>query len=811
MDTLLQDAKFALRMFLKNPGFTLIAVLTLSLGIGVNTAIFSIVNAVLLNPLPYDHAERIQQIWDNNLQRGAQDLLVSYPRFTEWKEQTGSFDAISAYTIRSFSLKGQGEPEQVQGARVSTDFFQVMGVKPMLGRTFLPDEDAPGGNQVVVLSYELWQSNFGASESIIDQTLILDAKITTVIGVLPADFHFPDEATMLWVPRVFDAPTPAPERIKIGAGFLAVIARLKPDVPASQARAEVEAINDRYRQHYVGNMDVDNGSKLVSLQEQIVGDIKPTLLILQGAVVFVLLIACANVANLFLARSSGRQKELAIRKALGASRLRLIRQLLAENILLSLVGAAFGLLLAMLAIKLLVAINPGNIPCVKEVWLDGAVLLFTLTIAVLTGVIVGLVPALYGSNVNLNDNLKESGRSSTPGLNRHRLRSLIVVTEVALALTLLISAGLLIQSFIRLRNVNPGFEPDNVLTMQISLPRSKYTDPASQSNFFKQLIQRVEELPGVQSAGAVSYLPLSGGGIRFFYNIEGRPRLGLGKDPVISVRSISPDYFQALGIPLLRGRAFTDQDTSGNPKVVIISDTMARRSFAGEDPIGKRLAISSNYGPDGWMTIVAIAGDVKHTGLEAESSEELYMPYLQTPWPSMYVVARTAANPASLSGAVRNEVFFVDKDQPVFNMKTMTEVISSSVTQPRFTVFLLGSFAGVALLLAALGIYGVMAYSVTQRTQEMGIRMALGANRASILKLVMRQGMILALIGILIGVGAAFFATRVMKSLLFGIGITDPITFVSVPLILIVVALLACYIPARKATRVDPVIALRYE
>lgn len=811
MNGMLQDFRFATRMFVKHPGFALIAVLMLALGIGANTAIFSIITAVLLRPLPYDHAERIYHVWDNNLARGVQEVLVSYPKFSEWKAQSNSFDGVAAFTPRSFGLKAEGEPEQAQGARVSADFFQVMGVKPILGRTFSAEEDAPGGNQVAVLSYEMWHSRFGASQGIIGRTVILDGKITTVIGVTPADFNFPEDETMLWVPRVFEVPAPAPERVKLGAGFLAVVARLKPGVPASQALAEIETIDDSYRQHFSSNIDIDNGSKLVPLQEQIVGDIKPTLLILQGAVIFVLLIACANVANLFLARTAGRRRELAMRKALGASRRRLIRQLLTENILLALIGAALGLVVAMLAIKLLAAINPGNLPRLKEVGLDSSLLLFTLGIAVLTGIAVGLAPALLSSRVDLNEALKESGRSATPSLRRHRLRSLIVVVEVALALMLLISAGLLIQSFIRLRNVNPGFDARNVLTMQISLPRSKYAEPAAQADFFKRLIERVGVLPGAQSVGVVNYLPLAGGNIRFYFNVEGRTRLGPGRDPVVSVRSISQEYFQALGIPILRGRAFTDHDLDGNPKVAIINETMAKRTFSGENPIGQRLATSSNYGPDGWMTIVGVAGDVKHTSLEGQTVEEMYMPYQQSPWTSMYLVARTAADPASLSGAVRNEVFSLDKDQPVFNLRPMSEVISSSVAQPRFTVFLLGSFAGVALLLAALGIYGVMAYSVTQRTQEMGIRMALGATRASIFKLVIWQGIILALIGVVIGVGAAFYATRVMKSLLFGIGLTDPLTFIVVPLILVAVALLACYLPARKATKVDPVIALRYE
>ncbi|MGB7921783.1 MAG: ABC transporter permease [Pyrinomonadaceae bacterium] len=813
IETLWQDVRYGMRMLLKRPGFTLVAVLALALGIGANSAIFSVVNAVLLRPLPFDDPERLVVVWEKRPRQNRDAVPASPADFVDWQKQNQVFERMAAHMPRAFNLTGAGEPEQIVGQLVTADFFSVLGVKAAEGRTLLAEVDRPGGERAVVISHALWQRRFGGDRSLVGKSIRLDDEGVTVVGVMPPAFQYPEGDSEMWVASravVPEASLPGnPDPLTIRSlHYLNVIARLKQGVTREQAQAEMETISGRLEQQYP-NENTGHTSRVVSLHEQLVGDVRPALLVLLGAVGFVLLIACANVANLLLARATARQKEMSIRTALGAGRLRLVRQLLTESTLLSLMGGAVGLMLALWGVDLLVALSPEDLPRLKEISLDGRVVGFTLSVSVLTGMIFGLAPALQASKQDLSGALKESARGASSGIGRRRTRNLLVIAEVALALVLLVGAGLMVRSFWRLQQADPGFNPQNVVSMELSLPSSKYAKEEQMADFYKKVIGRIETLPGIESVGATWMLPLSGQDAGSGFEIEGRPPSAPGEGQRSTFSSVTPRYFRTMGIPLIKGRDFNDQDTATTPGAVIINETFARRYFPGEDPLGKRMRRGGENKP--WLTVVGIVGDVKHLSLAAEPRTEFYLSSLQSPQSFMNVVVRTASDPVNLMAAIRQEVWAVDRDQPVANVETMRQLVANSVASARFNTLLLGVFASVAMILAAVGIYGIMAYSVIQRTHEIGIRMALGAGRRDILRMVVGQGMTLAVVGVAIGLLASFALTRVMSSLLYGVTATDPLTFAGVALALVVVALLACYIPARRATKVDPMVALRYE
>ena len=820
METLFQDLRYAFRMLLKGPGFTAVAVLALALGIGANSAIFSVVNGVVLRALPYKDPESLMMVWSRRplLQAlavaGSQEFPVSAADFTDWRDQNQVFEQIAAFHSQPFNITGAGEPESLGGVRASANLFSLLGIEAKLGRTFLAEEDQPGAGHVVIISHGLWERRFGSDPNMIGQKLALNDEPYTVVGVMPPGFQFPRKGEMpagYQFPRQADLYTPlawTPNQIgNRGRNFVAVIARLKPGVTVAQASADMDAIAERLKQQYP-QFNANKEVFIVPLHQQVVGKVRTALLVLLGAVGFVLLIACANVANLLLARAASRQKEIAIRTALGASRSRVIRQLLTESMLLSLTGGTLGLLLSMWGVDLLMAISPANLPRVDTISVDVRVFAFTLAVSLLTGIIFGLVPAIQASKPDVNEALKEGGRASSVGHNR--FRSVLVVSEVALSLVLLIGAGLMIRSFVHLLNSSPGLKPENVLTLDVGLPRTKYTGP-QQAAFFQQVIERLKSLPGVQSAGAVYPLPLSGAEEGMGFGIEGRAALAPGEVYNAGPRWVSPDYFNVMGIPLLRGRELTERDGSDSPRVVVINEAMAARYFPDEEPIGKRVAFDQVNDKPNWREIVGVVGDVKHSALDSDPKPEMYFPFTQFPIFFMTFVVRTPGDPLNLVAAARSEVLAVKNDQPISNVHTMEELLSNSVAQRRFNMLLLSIFAGVALLLAAVGSYGVMSYSVAQRTHELGVRMALGAQTSHVLALVVKQGMTLALAGVGIGLAAAFGLTRILASLLYGVSATDPLTFSVIALLLASVALLACYLPARRATKVDPMIALRYE
>jgi len=804
-----QDLRYGLRVLVKNPGFTTVAVVALALGIGANSAIFSVVNAVLLRPLPYKDPDRLVMIWEDDTKGGYPRDTPAAANYIDWRDQNQVFEGMAAMADQSFNLTGAGEPERIEGRRVSASLFPLLGVEPQLGRAFSPEEDQPGGSRVAVMSHGLWQRRFGADPSVIGRPLTLNGESYTVVGVMPSHFQFPTRESELWVPIAFTSQ----EAANRGRHYLKVVARLKPGVSVEQAQAEMSTIAARLQQQYP-EQNTDLGATVVPLHEQVVGDIKPALLVLLGAVGFVLLVACANVANLLLARAAGRQKEIALRLALGASRLRLLRQFLTESLLLAALGGVVGLLLSVWGVNLLKAFIPENISQAQAVTVDARVLGFTLLVSLLTGLVFGLAPATQASNFNLNETLKEGGRDSATGRRGHFVRSLLVILEVVFSLVLLVGAGLLINSFLRLRSVDPGFQTDNLLTMSVVLPQPKYPDQARRSAFYTELLSRVEALPGVKAAAVTNWIPLVSQGDSIGFSIDGRPDPGPGQRPTVVTRVVSPHYFSAMGIQLVQGRQFAEQDRLDSPAVAVISETMARRHWPGEDPLGKRITPGSptSTDPDDWITIVGVAKDVRQFGLDAEPRPQMYLTYVQAGFfAPRHLVVRTEVEPLSLAGTVRKTVWEVDKDQPVSNISTMEDVLSESIARQRFSMLLLGIFAAVALVLAAVGIYGVMSYTMAQRTHEIGIRMALGAQRRDVLKLAVGQGLKLVLIGVAVGLALALALTRVMSSLLFGVSATDPATLITISLVLISVALLASYIPARRATKVDPMIALRYE
>ena len=803
---MIADIRYAIRMLAKSPAFTFVVVLTLALAIGANTAMFSVVNAVLLRPLPYPHAEQLVRVFGSQPQL---ELAPSSPaNFLEWKEENKVFDRIGTYVGQGFNLLGGDKPERVIGARVSADLLQALGVQPALGRLFTNDEDQDGRDQVVILSHDFWRNHFGGDAGIVRQTITLNDRAYTIIGIMPAGFTFPSSRTQVWVPIAFNAT----ELKTRDTNFIDVVARLKPGVSIEQARANMNAVAQSQAERYP-KTNFGVGIKVVSLQEDVVGDVRPMLVVLLGAVAFVLLIACANVANLLLARAATRQREMAIRGALGASRSRVVRLLLTESVLLAVVGGAVGLLFAIWSLDLLVSLKPANLPRLAEIEVNRTVFFFTFAVSIVTGVLFGLAPAVQASKSDLNEGLKESGRGGTDSPRRQRIRALLVVSEVALSLVLLVGAGLMIRSFSRLLAVDPGFKADHVLTAFVSLPVSKYPKREEQTAFFDRLLERLHNIPGVSAAGVISDIPLYGGSSTGF-DVEGHPEAAPGHRPLTDYRLINPDYFAAMGMRLVKGRAFSRYDTEAAPGVVIINETMAKRFMAGEDPVGKRLALSGD--PKDLREIVGVVADVRNYGVDAEVKPEVYVPFVQNAasylsgmTSALTVVVRSSIEPTALGATLREQVQLLDKDQPVSAIKTMEWYLADSMAQRRFNMLLLAVFAGLALVLAAVGIYGVIAYTVTQRTHEMGIRIALGARGGDILRLVFSNAMVTTVAGIFIGLAAAFGLTRLLRSLLYQVTATDPFVFATIPLLLLAVAALATYFPARRAMKVDPITALR--
>ena len=813
MEMFWQDIRYGVRMLLKAPSISIVATIALALGIGANTAIFSVVNAVLLRPLPFANSERLMNVWETDSTRGYVRGSASYPNFVDWRDQSHSFEHMASYHNNDFILTGRGESARLQGAVVNADLFPLLGASPMIGRGFLPGEDNPGNTgRVVVLSQQLFQQRFNSDPNILNQSMVLDGKSYTIVGVMPAAFQFPvqNDPVELWTTVAVDRDGEDPITEERGAHYMNVIARLKPGIPREQAQAEMTAISARLEQQYP-DKDLHKSTRLEPTLEALVGDVRPALLILLGAVGFVLLIACANVANLLLARAMTRHKEMAIRSALGASRMRVIRQLLTESVILSLAGGLLGLVLAVWWSDLLVALGKQNIPRALQVGLDWRVLGFTLLVSVLTGVVFGLVPAIHSSKTELTESLKEGGRSGSEGARRNRIRGVLVVGELAIAVVLLVGAGLLIQSLWRLRNVSPGFDSQNLLTFVVGIPEVKYpTD--KQEPFYRELVRRVESLPGVRSASSIIPLPLNGDAFVISFETEGRP-VEKGNQPSADFFAIEEGYFKTLGVSMLKGREFSERDNKSAPPVIIVNQAFAQKFFPGEDPIGKRIkpGISTNSDKPAMREIVGVVSDVRNRNLSSELRAGYFIPVAQMPFNQMTLIVRTGSNPHSLITAVQNEVHAMDQEVPVFNIKTMEEYISSTVATPRFNATLLVIFAAVALVLTIVGLYGVMSYSVAQRTNEIGIRMALGAQTGDVLRLIVSQGFKLVLIGLGIGLAGAFALTRVISSLLFGVTTKDPLTFAAVGVLLALVALLACYIPARRATRLDPLHALRYE
>jgi predicted permease len=802
LENLAQDIRYGARQLRKNPGFTAVAVLTLALGIGANTAIFSAINAVLLRPLPFADPGRL--VWLGGWMGNDKEQGVTPADFLDYREQSQSFALLAASVSDTVvvNLTGDGEPERLHGALVTANYLDVFGVKPALGRTFLAEEGQEGQDGVVVLSHGLWVRRFGSDPSIINSPVTLDGRNCTVIGVMPSQFQYPPGAE-LWRPFGFPASAQSPFRSR-QFHFLRPIARLKPGLTLARAQGEVETIARRLQELYP-ETNAKQSLFLTPLRERLVGNIRLTLFIFLGAVGCVLLIACTNVANLLLARAAARQREIAVRTALGASRRRIVRQLLTESATLALLGGIGGALLAMWGVRLFVAFSP-SLPRTDEVGINPTVLAFTLMISLLTGLIFGLVPAWQSARANLTDALKEGGRSTGGGAQRHRALSALVIGEVTLAMVLLTGAGLLVNSLARLQSVSPGFDEKNLLTARIDLP-NPYAQPEQKAIFFEQLQQRAAALPGVQAVGLVTELPLAAQSADSRFRVEGGPEPESGQAPHADIRNINHDYFRTMRIPLLKGRTFTEAEVRENAKVAIISEVLAQRFFAGDDPIGQRLRLEALTQEP--YEIIGIVGDVRHRGLGGDLRQTIYFPNLSLGYANL--VVRTVSDPRNLAVAVRKEVMAIDPNQPVANVRTMEELMAGSVAQSRYRTRLLSGFSVIALVLSAVGIYGVMSYAVSQRTREIGLRMALGARRRNVLSLVVGRGMKLVVIGVAAGIAAALAVTRVMENLLYGVSATDPLTFLAVALILMSIALLACLVPACRAANIDPMDALRTE
>jgi putative ABC transport system permease protein len=801
-----QDLRYGARMLMKQPGFTLIAVLTLALGIGANTAIFSVVNAVLVRPLPFPESERLVRLYEKETDTAvpSERLEVAPANFLDWQRQSRTLQEIAAWGEEEQALANAGQAEPVRAAFVSANFLSVLGVSPLHGRGFTSKDDQPGHDSVAVLSFGLWQRRFGGDPNLVGQQVHLDGSQYSVVGIMPAGFQYPRDAE-IWTPLALNANQTQTRE----AHFLQVIARRRADVSLAQVRAELETIADALAQQYPAtnkNWTVN----IIPLLEDEVGKVRSTMLLLMGAVGLVLLIACANVSSLLLARGAARQAEITVRAALGASRWRIVRQLLTESALLAGMGGGLGLLLALWSTDALLAFSPAEIPRLQTVSVDYRVLGFTLAITLLTGLIFGLVPALQAARFDLHESLKEGGRGTANNPAHRGIFGALIVSEIALALVVLIGAGLLLNSFLRLRRVELGIQTPNVLTVEVNLPSARYSGndwKTQRLNFYGQVIPRIQALPGVVSVGAIDSLPLSGSQRGWTFRKEGQ-NLSPSERPVAGFQIATNDYFRAAGIQIRRGREFTQADRDGAPQVAIINESFARRFYPNEDPLGQRIIIRNR--PQA-CEIVGVVNDVRHLGPDKEPGPEMYVPYNQLVVGAIPLVVRTKSAPEALAGAVRKEIEAVDREVAVGKVRTMTQMMSAALAEWRFALLLLGIFAATALLLAAVGIYGVMAYAVTRRRHEFGVRMALGAQAQDLMKLVIKQGATLTLAGVAVGLPASFALTRLLKALLFGVSATDPLTFAVVALLLTLVALLACWIPARRATKVDPMIALRYE
>ncbi len=806
---MLKDLRQGLRSLLKRPGLTAVALVTLALGIGVNTAIFSAVDSVLLRPLSFADPDRLMAVWEHTPHLGIVANEFAPANYFDLRKQNTVFDGVGAFGQLSTNFTGEGEPEQLEGHLVTANVFSILGVAPALGRTFAADEDQQGRENVAVLSHSLWQRRFNRDPGIINRRITLNGESFTVVGVMPPNLFFPVRETELWVPWSME------EGQAEGRGdhYFRLVARLKPGVTREQANAEAEAIAARLAIAYPRTNE-GLGFVVNSFHQDYVGDLRRPMLILFAAVGLVLLIACANVANLLLAQATTRRREIAIRMALGASRWAIARQLLTESLLLAAAGGLLGVLGAIWGVAALAQVLPESLAKLQAISVDSRVFLFTGGVTVLTAIAFGVVPALHATRANPGDALAKTSRDLAGGLSGRYFRRALVIAEVALAVVLLAGAGLLIRSFHRLNQVDLGFKPDNLLTMRMVLPLPKYRDPEARRAFYDELFRRLNEIPGVEAAGINTRLPLSTSGMKFSFSVEGRTMPSDSNLPFALYRVVNPDYFNAMGIPLQRGRVFDTRDTAAATPVFVINRRLAEQYWPGEDPTGKRLKIGPVDGPNQWATVIGVVGDVRQAGLYGEQLAELYAPYAQErrSWMSPRdLVVRTNGHAAALAGAVREAVWQVDKDQPVSNIRTMDEVFAATVSRERFQTLLLGLFAALALALACVGLYGVISYAVAQRTHEIGIRMALGAQAGDVLKLVLRQGMTLTFVGLVFGIAGALAVTRVMTDLLFGVTATDSVTFISVAALLILVAFLACYVPARRATKVDPLIALRYE
>jgi predicted permease len=821
MNTLLQDLRYGARMLFKNPGITFVVVLALALGIGANTAIFSVVDAVLLRPLPYPESDRL--VFLNETTKVMDEISISYPNFTDWRNQNQVFEKIGVYNRSSYNLTGVGDAERIITGQVSADMFAALRAKPALGRLFTNDEDKPDGTPVVLLSYPLWQRRFGGQANILNQQLMLNNKSYTVIGIMPEGFQFPTRVEM-WVP-VGQLSGDATWLARGNHPGLYGVARLKPGVSFAQAKAEMDTIAANLEKQYQDS-NAGNGIGLHPLLEVFVGDVRRPLWVLFAAVAFVLLIACANIANLLLARAQSRQKEMAIRSAMGAGRWRIARQLLTESVLLALIGGTVGMLVAQWGIKLILYISPDALPRSKEVGLDWRVLAFTIGLSFATGLLFGLVPALQASVVDVHETLKETGRGTS---GKHWLRSSLVVVEVATTLVLLVGAGLMIRSFYRLQKVNPGFSYEHLTSFTVALPLKKYKESEQREQFYNRLLENLRGLPGVEATAAASGLPLGNNGWQTGFVVDGRPRPPRDQTPLMEACLVTPDYFKAMNIPVKSGRVFDSHDdrswVAGKDlskldddekqmaplNSIVIDEEFARRYWPGEEAVGKRIAMGSEKDPR-FLTVLGVVGRVKMESLGTDSKRvQGYFPFAQIPSGGMTVILKAAGDPNQLIAAVRQQVKAIDPDQPIYSVRTMDDIRAESVAPERLNLTLLSIFAGIALVLAVVGIYGVMSYTVTQRTHEIGIRMAIGAQPRDVFRMVIGQGMMLALIGVVAGLVLAFLLTRLMASMLFGVEPTDPMTFAAIAVLLTGVALVACYVPGRRATKVDPVVSLRYE
>ena len=809
MQKLKQDLRYAAHMLWKSPAFTLVAVLALALGIGANTFIFSVVNALLLRPLAFPNSQNIVSLLVKDPDTGGLYTSHSLPNFQDIRDQNQTLEYVAALRMTTQFLRTGDDPEPLRGAFVSADLFPLLGVAPLLGRTFTREEEQSESG-FIVLSYDLWQRRFNSSQSIVGQNLMMGSKSTTVLGVMPKGFKFPVGARELdfWMPLISSIP-PA-QRGGRGAVYLGVFGRLKSNVTIAQAQAEMNTIASRIAAQYPDDATGFNVA-LVSTHERLVGKLRPALLVLLGAVGLVLLIACANVANLLLARASARQKEIAIRTAIGATRWRVARQLLTESLLLSTLGGIAGVFLAVWAIELLASANPANLPRLAEITVDKSVLLFTLGLTTLTGLIAGMAPALQASRSDLNEALKDGTRESSGGIKRNRMRSVLVVSEIALSLILLVGATLLFQSLRHLLNVSPGFEANNVLAVDVSVSSDKYPEREKRAAFYRDALGRIAVLPGVEATAVVRPLPLSGNFESYTFDIVGQPPFPPGNQPASARRVISPDYFRTMGTPLRRGRDFGSQDHAKATPVMIVNEAFARQFFPNDEAVGKRILPGEGAQPIA-REIVGVVGNIRHAGLDVEPEPEYYVPYEQVSVNALSVVMRTnVSDPGTIASGVREVVRSIDREQPVFNLRPMTQLVDESVAERRFNLNLLAGFALLALVLASIGIYGVMSYSVAQRTREIGVRMALGAQARDVLKLVLSQALVLTTAGLVLGLAGAIALTRFLATLLFEVKPTDLTTFVVVSIVLAVVALAACLIPARRALKVDPLVALRYE